>query len=279
LTVLPAEFPLADLAVLMTVLAGVGVLGGLIAGLLGVGGGIVIVPALFHVLGLLGVHEEVRMHVAVGTSLATIVPTSIASMRTHLGRGAVDVALLKDWGVWIALGVLAGTAMAVQARGEVLTAIFAAVALLVAGHMAFIPEGVRLCGRLPTGAAKAGIAALIGAVSAMMGIGGGTLTVPTLSLCGYPIHRAVGTASAVGLIIAVPAAIGFMASGWQAEGLPPASLGHVSLPGLLAIIPFSLITAPWGARLAHGMDKHRLRRVFALFLVLTSARMIYSVFT
>lgn len=171
------------------------------------------------------------------------------------------------------LAVALGSVLAGWVRGPGLTGLFAAVALLVAVHMAFGRPEWRLGQTLPTGAAKIGLAAMIGAVSAMMGIGGGTLTVPLMTLYGTPIHRAVGTASAIGLIIGIPGTIGFALSGWGASGLPPLSLGYVNLLGVALILPASMAAAPWGARLAHRLDTRLLRRAFALFLGLTALRM------
>lgn len=267
------------LASLAAALAASGLLAGLLAGLLGVGGGIVVVPMLYHLLGLVGVDEDVRMHLAVGTSLATIVPTSISSLRAHARRGAVDGAILRGWGPWIAAGVLCGTAVAVVSDGEVLTAVFAAVAVVVALHMAFGKETWRLADAPPAGARRAAYGFGIGGFSAMMGIGGGTLSVPVLTLHGVPVHRAVGTASAIGLVIAVPGSIGFAVAGWGEPDLPPLSLGHVSLVGLALLTPTMVLAAPWGARLAHSLDRVWLRRAFALFLAATSARMAYQLLT
>jgi uncharacterized protein len=266
---------LLPLLLLVTASAGAGI----IAGLLGVGGGIVIVPVFYHVFTLLQLDEEVKMKVAVATSLAGIIPTSLSSMRAHFARGAVDTQLLRDWGKWIALGVLAGTVLAASVRDIVLTAVFATVAILVAAHMAFTAEGTRLSDRLPTGAAKALIAALIGCVSAMMGIGGGTLTVPVLSLSGYPIRRAVATASVIGLIIAVPGTLGFILAGLNAPHRPPLSLGYVNLAALGLTVPAMTLLAPVGARLAHSINVHALRRAFAVFLAATAARMFYGLLT
>jgi uncharacterized membrane protein YfcA len=269
---------LADLLVPFLVLIAASALAGIVAGLLGVGGGIVIVPVLFHVFSLLQMDEDVKMKVAVATSLAGIVPTAISSMRAHFARGAVDEALLRDWGKWIAIGVFVGTALAAYVRGAVLTAVFATVAVIVAAHMAFTSEGTHLTNRLPTGAAKGAIASLIGCVSAMMGIGGGTLTVPILSLCGYPIRRAVATASVNGLIIAIPGTIGFVLSGWNAPHRPPLSLGYVNVPALIVTIPAMVFLAPLGARLAHSIKVNVLRLAFAVFLAATAARMFYGLF-
>ncbi|WP_051340603.1 sulfite exporter TauE/SafE family protein [Azospirillum halopraeferens] len=268
-----------SLALFGLVLLIAGVSAGVLAGLLGVGGGIVIVPVLFHLLGLIGVEEHVKMHLAVGTSLASIIPTSISSIRSHIRRDSVDRDLLRSWAPWVALGVLVGTVLAGAMRGAVLTAVFAVVALAVAVHMTVTTQETRLSDTPPRGVFKGLTAATIGAFSAMMGIGGGTLTVPTLVLCNYPIRRAVGTSAALGLIIAVPGSIGFIIAGLDAPGRPPLSLGYVSLLGLLLIAPVSMLTAPLGARLAHSLDPRNLRRAFAFFLGLTSLRMFYGLLT
>lgn len=268
--------PMTDpttLIALAVAMLGVGAISGTIAGLLGVGGGIVIVPVLFHVLTGFGIDGTVRMHLAVGTSLATIIPTSIVSGLSHHKRGGVDPDLLRSWGPWVFIGALVGTALAGWAKGQVLTAVFATVALLVAVRMAFSAESVRVADHLPSGVPKAGLAGLVGAFSAMMGIGGGTLSVPVLSAFGYPIRRAVGTAAAIGLIISVPGTIGFVIAGWTVPGLPPYSVGYVNLVAFALIAPTTMLMAPWGAYLAHTMKTGWLRLAFAGFLALTSLRM------
>lgn len=267
------------LAILAVVMLAVGAITGLIAGLLGVGGGIVIVPVLYYVLTTLGVPEDVTMHVAVGTSLATIIATSAKSIGAHRKRGAVDDALLKSWGPAIFVGVIIGTAIAGYVKGPELSAVFATIATIVALHMAFGKESWRIANQLPTGAGKHALAGFIGAVSAMMGIGGGTLSVPILSLYGYPIIKAVGTAAAIGFIIGIPGAIGFVITGWGEPGLPPYSLGYINLPAALLILPTSMWLAPVGARLAHTIDRTWLRRAFALFLAITAVRMFYGLLT
>lgn len=267
------------LAGMVAALLVTGVVGGLLAGLLGVGGGIVIVPMLYHLFTLLGVDGDVRMHVAVGTSLATIIATSASSIRAHHRKGAVDVELLKRWGPAIFACVILGTLVGGQADGEVLTAVFAVVALLVAANMAFRKEGWTLRDSLPSKPAQAGIGVVIGTISVMMGIGGGTLSVPILSAFAYPIRRAVGTAAAIGFIIGIPGTIGFLLSGLGQDDLPPGSVGYVNLIGLALILPCSVVAAPWGARIAHAIDPGKLRAAFAVFLFLTSARMIYGLLT
>jgi uncharacterized membrane protein YfcA len=256
-----------------------GVVGGLVAGMLGVGGGIVVVPVLYHVLALLGVDPDTRMHIAVATSLATIIPTSFSSVRSHDRRGAVDWQLLRRWAVPMVIGVLIGSALSGIVRGQTLSLIFACVALPVALHLAFGGEDRRIAERLPEGLGGLALPAAIGGVSTMMGIGGGTVGVPAMTLCGVPIHRAVGTASAFGAIISVPGTIGAIIAGWHASHVPPYSLGYVNLLGFILIAPASYFTAPLGASLAHSTDRKRLRAVFALFIAITAARMLYDALT
>lgn len=255
-----------------------GACAGVLAGLLGVGGGIVIVPVLYNLFPMLGIEESVRMHLAVGTSLATIIPTSIMSARAHHAKGGVDVDLLKAWGPAIFVGVLVGALVAASVKGDVLTLIFAVVAIIVAVHMAFKKDGVNIAEALPTGWLNRAIAFVIGGFSVVMGIGGGTLSVPILTSFNYPIRKAVGTAAAIGLIIALPGTISFILSGVGEPDLPPWSLGYMNLLGFACIVPATMLAAPQGAKLAHAINPTRLRQVFAFFLFLTSMRMFYTVF-
>ncbi len=250
-----------------------GAFAGLLAGLLGVGGGIVVVPALYHIFSYLGIDPEVRMHLAVGTSLATIIPTSIRSVRAHHLRGSFDRHLFIQWTPAMIIGVLLGTWLANLADFTVLTAVFATVALLVSLYMAFGNPDWRLGEQLPGPVWNQPIAATIGAISAMMGIGGGTMSVPVLHLYGTPIHRAVGTAAGFGMVIAVPGALGFIVGGWNAPALPEFSLGYVNWLGFLLIVPATVALVPTGARLAHSLSQKGLRRAFAVFLGLTAVRM------
>lgn len=260
------------------VLLATGGCAGILAGLLGVGGGIVIVPVLYLLFPVVGVDDSVRMHLAVGTSLSTIIPTSIMSARAHFKKGGLDPVLLRSLAPGIVLGVLAGTILGSRADGLVLTAIFAIIALFVSFHMALSREGWFLWDTLPEGQRIRGpIGAVIGAFSVVMGIGGGTLSVPILSMFNVPIRRAVGTASAIGLIIAVPGSIGFIVSGLGKADLPAFSLGYANLLGFALIVPATMYAAPIGARIAHTINPAMLRKAFALFLFLTSIRMSYGV--
>lgn len=266
---------MTEFAVMGLAMLGTGIVGGILAGLLGVGGGIVIVPVLETVLGLLGVPIEVRMHVAVATSLAVIIPTSISSARAHHSRRFVDFDLVRRWAPFILLGAITGIVIASHVNGVVLSAVFGTVALLVAVKMALPMDDVTLSSTVPRGIATGIIPTFVGTISTMMGIGGGTLSVPALTLMSTPIHRAVGTSALFGLLISIPGAIGFAISGWGNEQLPAGSVGFVNLIGFAVIAPATVISAPLGARLAHALSRRNLSLLFGLFLLLVSARMIY----
>lgn len=255
-----------------------GAVGGVIAGMLGVGGGIVIVPVLDLVLASLGVDSSVRMHVTVATSLATIIPTAISSSRAHEAKGAVDHAQLRRWGAAIFLGAIAGVLLASHVTGDVLAAVFGIVALLVAIKMLLPLEGKHIAETMPGGVVGQAIPFAIGGVSSMMGIGGGTLSVPVMTLFNVPIHRAVGTAALFGLMISAPATVAFVVTGWNVPDLPPGSLGYVNLIGLAIIGPATFVTAPWGARIAHALSKRQLSILFGLFLTVVAVRMLIRAF-
>ncbi|MBT8422274.1 MAG: sulfite exporter TauE/SafE family protein [Gammaproteobacteria bacterium] len=266
------------LLTLVPLLLAAGAFAGVLAGLLGVGGGIVIVPALYHIFGFLEIDDAVRMHLAVGTSLATIIPTSLRSVAAHRERGSFDAALFRSWVPGIVVGVLFGTWLATLSNFATLTLVFAVVALLVATYMALGNPTWQVGDELPSNLVAQPIGAVIGAISAMMGIGGGTMSVPVLNLFGFPIHRSVGTSAGFGLIIAVPGTIGFIVGGWNNPVLPDFSIGYVNWLGFLLIAPMTLLTVPYGAKLAHTLSTIGLRRAFALFLGLTSLRMFADIF-
>lgn len=267
------------LTLFLLAIVATGVIAGLLAGLLGVGGGIVIVPVLFYILDIFDVPVEIRMHMAVGTSLCTIIFTAIMSARSHHARGAVDFDVLKLWGPPIFVGTIVAAALAAPAKGTVLTGIFATVALIVSVHMSFTREGFHFREQLPGQTLSRILAFFIGGFSTTMGIGGGTLSVPILSLFNYPIRKAVGTASAIGLIIAIPGTIGFIIAGLDVPDRPDFSIGYVNLVGVALIIPATMLMSPLGARIAHTINTQLLRRAFALFLGITSIRMYYSLFS
>ena len=251
---------------------------GIMAGMFGIGGGIVIVPVLELVLGFLGVDPAIRMHVAVATSLATIIPTSLSSARAHHQRKSVDMELIRRWAVFVLLGSLAGAWIAAQVHSRVLAMIFATLALLIAIKMTFLPQSRNLTEEVPRGPFVAVIPAAIGCVSSMMGIGGGTFSVMTLTIFNHPIHRAVGTAALLGLVISLPGTIGFIIAGWGDARVPPGSLGYVSVVGFALIAPSTVLCAPIGARIAHAVSPRTLSISFGVFLMLASARLYYRAF-
>ncbi len=262
-----------DLLIFGIALLATGAFAGIIAGLLGVGGGIVIVPVLFHIFTILEIDDTIKMHLAVGTSLATIIPTSLRSLQSHMKREAVDLDLLKRWALPLLGGVIAGSILAGIIDGAMLTAIFAVIALVVSINMAFGRSNTSSKNSIPKGIGETAIASFIGLFSTLMGIGGGTLGVPIMNLFGFPIHRAVATASGLGVLISIPGAIGFIIAGWGVELRPPFSLGYISLVGFFLIIPATILTVPFGVELAHKVSTKILSRLFSLFLALTALRM------
>lgn len=271
----PRVPPLIDLLMLGAAMLLTGIVGGIMAGLLGVGGGLVIVPMLEYALGVMGVDPAIRMQIAVATSLATIIPTSISSSRAHFKRHSVDVALAKNWAPWIFIGALAGAWVASQVHSRVLSAVFATVALLVAIKLILPMDEKTITRTIPQGPGMIPAPTLIGFISTLMGIGGGSLSVPTLTFFGEPIHRAVGTSALFGLLIAIPGTLGFMFTGYGNPLLPFGSVGFVNLIGLALIAPATVLTAPLGARLAHAMNKRHLTLLFGTFLLIVSVRMLY----
>lgn len=266
-----------SIALLAGLLAATGLFAGLIAGLLGVGGGIVLVPVLEYALRYAGFPKEWCMHVAVATSLATIIPTSISSSRAHHLRGGIDWGIVRHWAPGMILGGLAGSLLAAQASDEVLTGVFGVVAALVAAKM-FLPlDHLRLAENVPTGFPGNLLAAMIGGVSSIMGIGGGTLSVPAMTMTGGAIHSAVGTAAFFGLLLAVPGTIGYLFASPDVP-LPGFTVGLVSFAALAVIAPMSMLTAPVGAKLAHALERRTLSKIFGLFLCIVAVRMLIRTF-
>ena len=267
-----------ELAALATGLGVAGLAAGTVAGLLGVGGGIVLVPVLYQTLAILGVDESVRMPIAVGTSLATIIATSIRSTLSHHAREAVDWRLLRAWAAPTVVGVLFGAWLASIIGGKGMTAVFAGGAAALGLYMLVAREAWRIGDAVPQGVGSWFLGFANGCLSVLMGIGGGTFGVTVMTLYGVPIHRAVATAAGFGLIIGVPGAIGMMINGWNAPGLPPFSLGYVNLVGLALIVPATIVAAPWGVALAHWLSRRTLRVAFGGFLCLTALRMSWALF-
>jgi uncharacterized membrane protein YfcA len=254
-----------------------GVASGIAAGLLGIGGGAIIVPALATALTVLGYDSDVVQHVAVGTSLAIIIPTGIMSARAHFKRGALDMKVLRLWAPFIVAGTLIGGLMAGWFSGDVLRIVFAVMAFVIAAN---IVSGfqTKLMGHLHGSSLTHRISAfVVGYISSLMGIGGGSLTVPTLVAFGSSMHAAVGTSAGIGVAIAISGTIGFVISGWGVAGLPPLSLGYVNLVALLLVAVLAALFAPVGAALAHRLDQKTLKYVFAAFLVAVGLNMVWTV--
>lgn len=261
-----------DLMTTLLPLVGAGLAAGLVAGLLGVGGGIVMVPILSIILPAIGVADAVSMHVAVASSLAVIVVTSLVSARAHARRDGVDVTVVGHWAASIAVGALLGGLAARIVPGDALRLLFGLLALfvglrLVAG--AGNPEATLQLSRT----ARRATAGAIGLLSSWLGIGGGTFAVPVLHGLGLPMHRAVGTAALLGFFVATPGAIGFAVGGAGVAGRPPASMGYLHLPSVVALAVGAVLVVPLGARLAHALPQARLRQVFGVFLLVAAARM------
>ena len=255
-----------ELAALIVALLAAGFATGLLAGLLGIGGGGILVPVLYEVFGSLGVDEVVRMHLAVGTSLAVIVPTSLRSFAGHRARGAVDMDLVRSMALPVVAGVMLGAILARHANEAVLKGIWVAAATLVSLKLFLGRQDWRLGDVIPGQPFRAIYGAFVGLLSTLMSIGGGVFITALMTFYGHTIQRAIATSSAFGPIIAIPGALGFIWAGWHAAGLPPGSLGYVSLLGALLIIPTSVLAAPLGVRLAHGISRRKLELAFATFL-------------
>lgn len=264
---------LSHAGILIPLLIALGLAAGFMAGLLGIGGGIILVPGLYFIFSTLGFSQNVLMHLAVGTSLAIIIPTGLSSAWSHYKRGAVQKDLLRLIGPGIVLGGAAGAVIADRLDGHALTLIFACALIVFAGLMQIPPKERREGhGIGPVKGISGGF--FVGVLSSLMGIGGATLNVPFMTLNGVTIHRAVATASALGPFIALPGALGFILIGLNESGLPPFALGYVHLPALFLIAPLGVIAAPWGVRAAHAVSVVTLRRIFSLFVVTVAVKMI-----
>ena len=267
------DFNLISL-VFLTLLSGC--IAGILAGLLGVGGGIVVVPLLYYVLNYLNYDQSIIMHVALGSSLLIIVPTSIRSAIQHRKRGSFDQNVFKKWIPSLILGTIIGAFFAVYATFEVLTSIFASIATLVAIEM-FLNHKIKKSKILPSKILIQIFPIFIGLVSVMMGIGGGSLSVPILNYSGMEMRKAVGTSAAFGTVIAIPGSIGFIIGGLGKTLLPPLSIGYVNLIAFGLIVPATLLTVPIGVNLAHRISQNKLRKLFGLFLGITAIKMFTDV--
>lgn len=258
------------LAVALAIAGGVA---GFLAGIFGVGGGTVVVPILLECFAILGVESSVRAHAAIGTSLAIIVPTAIRSYLAHRAKGAPDEALLWSWVVAVPLGVVVASLVVAGISGNTLKWLFAVIAALMALNMLWGSDGWQLGAELPKGPARQAAGFGIGIVSTFMGIGGGILNNLFMTAYGRTLHQAVATSAGLGLLIALPGALGYVWAGWGRADLAPASAGYVNLLALTLMTPMALVTAPWGARFTHSLDRRQLEVAFGAFLLLVAARL------
>jgi len=267
------DVPIGELAVLATAVAGGGILTGLMAGLFGIGGGAVIVPVLFEVFGVLGVAEDVRMQLCIGTSLAIIVPTTFRSYFTHRSKNIGLDDVVRKWTVPAIAGVATGAAVAAVAPAAVFKVAFAVTAAVIAVKLLFGRDSWRVADDLPRGPILRLFGYLIGLSSSLMGVSGGSVANIIMMLYGKTIHTAVATSAGLGVPIAVAGTIGFMLAGLPHQSLmPPLSIGYVSLVGFAVMAPISSYVAGFGARLAHKTPRRRLEIVFGLFLAIIAAR-------
>ncbi len=259
---------------MLVMLAVIGAFAGVLAGLLGVGGGIVLVPAFFYAFQTLGYGGAQLMQLCLATSLATIIVTSVRSVLSHNKKGAVDWKILRSWGPGIAAGAVIGVIAAASMRSTTLQALFGVLALIIGFYLGLGKQHWRLGEVMPKGLRRGILSPLVGFLSVLMGIGGGSFGVPLMSLYNTPIHRAVATAAGFGVIIAVPSVIGFLLLPIDPAHRPPLTIGAVNMVAFGIVIAMTLITAPWGVKLAHAMDPKPLKRVFAVFLVLVALNML-----
>lgn len=268
-----------EILILLLTLSVAGAAAGITAGLFGNGGGFVVVPALVFVFSFLENTNPDLIFVAIGTSLATIVISSARAVKAHHSRGAVDFDILRSWALWLVLGVVIGLAIASGTEGDQLYVVFAVGVFFYSLYFLFhdsVGSDASTAPDMPSGFSRASLASLLGGFSALLGIGGGTVTVITMVTCHRPIYQAVATASGVGFIIGLAGAIGFTLMGLGKTGLPYGSLGYVNIPALIIVGTMSILTAPLGARWAHSLNEKNLKRLFGVYLILVSIAMFWK---
>lgn len=251
----------------------VGAFAGVLAGLLGVGGGVVLVPAFYYAFDALGFGGDTLMQLCVATSLATIVVTSARSVLSHHAKGAVEWSILRGWAMGIVIGAVLGTLVVAQLRTQTLQLIFAGLGICVALYLGFGRAEWRLGDAMPKGIRRAVISPVIGFLSVLVGIGGGSMGVPLMTLYNVPMHRAVATAAGFGFLIAAPSVLGFLLLPIDLSSTLPFTVGSVNFAAVFLVISMTFITAPLGAKLAHKTDATMLRRIFAGFVVVVALNM------
>lgn len=271
--------PAGELALFAVAILAGGVATGLLAGLFGVGGGAIIVPVLYEVFRLTNVADDVRIQLCVGTSLAIIVPTSIRSFQAHRARGNLPVEILRVWALPVVAGVIIGGLLAAVAPAAVFKLAFVAISAIIGAKFVFARDSWRLGDKMPGRGPMIAYGLVIGLYSALMGVGGGSVTAAILTLYGQSIHVAVGLAAGIGVLISIVGTIGFILAGLPHQALlPPFSIGYVSLIGVVLMAPVSALCAPLGARIAHALPRRKLEIAFGLFLWLIGLRFLATLF-
>ena len=251
----------------------VGAVVGVLAGLLGIGGGLVIVPMLIFCFTWQEIPQESMMHLALGTSMASIIFTSISSFRAHHKRGAVNWAVVRRIVLGIFVGTFLGSCFAAHLSTAFLKGFFVIFLYYMAVQM-LIDKKPKPSRQIPGHVGMFGVGNVIGAVSSLVGIGGGNLSVPYMVWCNMAFHHAIGTSAAIGFPIAVAGTIGYLYNGWGHPGLPPYAVGYIYLPALVGLVCASVLTAPMGVRLAHSLPVSRLKRIFACLLLVVATRIL-----
>ncbi|MEA2940962.1 MAG: uncharacterized protein QOD09_1491 [Bradyrhizobium sp.] len=274
----------SELSELALLLVAVGALSGFLAGLFGIGGGAILVPVFYECFRLAGVPLEVRMPLCIGTSLAIIIPTSIASFRAHFNRGAVDMVILRQWWLPVVIGVLAGAVTARYAPERLFKIVFVMVAYSAATRLLLARDSWKIGEDFPKGPLMKLYGFVVGLLSTLMGVGGGLFLNLLMTFYGRPIHQAVATSSALAVLISIPGALGYVYAGWPAAGHYPEvvalqlpfALGYISLIGAVLVMPTSLLIAPLGVRVAHAMSKRTLEMAFGCYLFIVASRFVIS---
>jgi len=269
--------PLGEVILLVAGILGAGVVSGILAGLFGIGGGAVIVPVLYDVFRVLGVADDVRMQLCVGTSLAIIVPTNIRSYLAHRAKGAVDDRVVRLWVVPALAGTAIGAVAAAFAPPTAFRLAFVVIAAVIALKLLFGRDSWRLADDFPGQPAMSVFGMLVGLASALMGVSGGSVSNMIQTLYGRSIHQAVATSAALGVPLSIAGTLGYVIAGLPRQAMmPPLSLGFVSLIGIAVMAPVSTLVSPYGARLAHALPRRRLEVAFAIFLLVACARFVVS---
>ncbi len=251
---------------------------GFAAGLFGIGGGLITVPILFYIFSISGIEQAYLMHLAVGTSFGIIIPTSIVSVVTHHQHKAVDFSIVRGYGFFVATGVILGTILAASLKTKPLILFFTIVVFILAFYLLFLKEKEENL-EIKMGLLAKGISGIIsGFISAPMGIGGAVMNVPILKFFGYPINKAIGSAAAIGFVIASFGAVGFLISGSYLKVNLPQSVGFLNIPAFLIFFPITAFMARLGAKASHRINKKKMTKYFGLFLIVIGARFLYEYF-